>query len=307
MKRILKRFLTCKKRIAAAVVLSAMAAFVLFSSGIINKLFDREGYYDWLKTDPEPRVMIIEVWHIVDFMPYIGSIGTWLKSRADEFAKNRIGIHFNFISLNREQARQRLNRGLTPDIISFSSGSMDHEQLLPLSGIGIDEGSICVESGMMNDMLYSLPFCASGRVLVYDPNLTAGMSESELESSAGTAEAFKKGKADSCICDLKTAGDLYRASLTGNAPYFEAVPYKNDNANELVQFVGISRTIEEHKIGYAEEFIEYITDRKAQDTLCCLGLLPVVINAVADYEQEWITELQKGFDIFSIGNCFYKD
>ena len=245
-----------KQKVIAAFVLTALAAFAVFSNGLIVKLNGREGYPDWLKTETEPKVLIINVWHIVSFKPYIGSIGSWLKSRAEEYKKGLVGIHFEVRSLTPYQAQQLLLRGLRPDVVSFSYGDCSSEALYALDGCIEDDPQLNLACGRSEGKQYALPYCASGYVLLYDPIKCSDFTDEELINNAGTAAEFKKGKVESCVCDLKAAGDVYRAELAGGAPYFEAkaLPF-DSNAGELIQFIGVSNGLEAQKLKYAVGFI----------------------------------------------------
>ena len=165
------------------------------------------------------------------------------------------------------------------------------------------DNDLCVTSGVYDGHLYAVPYCASGSLLLYDPNAALGLSSEQLTASAGTADEFKKGKAISCVCDIRAAGDLYRAGLTGNAPYFEAEPHENAEST-LVQYLGISRDIEGYKLKYALGLIGFLTTEKAQSKLCDIGLMPMLIGAHTSYDQPWLTELSSRFDPYSIEACF---
>ena len=291
-----------KRSIAAGILLALTLCYLLIIPGITTKLLGREDYGDWMQTKAEPRVCIINVWHIVGFKPYIGSLGSWLKTQADAYAKGLIGIHFEIASMTREEAEARLLRGLKPDVVSFMSGNEDPSRLLDLNGIVSTDSELCVDSGYYGNKLLAIPYCASGTLLLFDPNKTAGASPEEIAAAAGTPEDFKKGKAPACICDARKAGDIYRAGLTGNASYYEAIPY--ENGPQLVQYAGVRNDIDDYKLKYALGFIAYITGEKAQSKLCGLGLMPVLPGADAEYEQDWLKALYLSFDPYSLESCF---
>ena len=290
-------------------MLAALIAFVVFSPQLVSLLFARDGYGDWFRIQSEPKACIINVWHVVEFKPYMGSIGGWLEKIADKYRKRVNGIHFNVISVSIEDAEVMLKRGLEPDVISFSYGFINDRQadeyLYELDDSFSSRNDISVTAGSFDGRLYALPLCASGYVLIYQPGADTEFSKEELIESAGSVEEFKKGKALSCICDMRVAGDIYRAGLTGGAVQFDAEPYSLNAAEDReVQFIGIWKGIEEYKLKYAAEFILRATNKPAQDDLCGLGLMPTILNAEAEFGQQWIKKVYLTFDIFSIKNCF---
>ncbi len=295
------------RRLTAILLLAAIFSLMAISPSYIRAWLGRDSYTEWMQIEKEPHVLIINVWHIVGFKPYIGSLGGWLSKRADEFKKQYVGIYFKVASLSPEQAMQQYERGMTPDIISFSPDACSVDALLPLAE-SFEHDGYCTDSGKYSDKLYALPYCASGELLLCDTAATAGMSREEIVSLCGSANDFKRGKTPACICDIRTAGDIYRAGLVGDAPYFEAesyaVPSDGGSASKLVQYVGINRDIDENKLPYAMEFLKYITSDKVQSGLGDIGLMPICTEAEPVYEQDWIRALNAVFDPYSIGGCF---
>lgn len=261
---------------AAALIVSAV--YVVISPNYYSTGLNRDNYREFFIQKAEPNVGIIKVWHIVKFKPFTGSLGTWLAKRADEYSGQFINLYFDVVSMTPDEAENELKRGESPDIISFARGMVSEELIKCIDG---DE---C-----------SLPYCASGYLLLYDPSALTDKTVKELIEKAGTEQDFKAGKAASCVCDIRAAGDLYRAQLAGKCPYFEAEPIKNAQ-NDLVQYVGLSSAIPEEKLKYAEGFMEFITGDSAQSKLSQIGLLPISRTAEAEYDIEWLGKLYDSFD-----------
>ncbi|MCR5610790.1 MAG: hypothetical protein K6F68_03050 [Clostridiales bacterium] len=262
-----------KRRIVSTVLLVLSAAAVIILPVSFRSGFERDPFEDFFSSKTEPTVGIITVWHIVSFKPYVGSLGIWLNQRAKDFVSSYNNLYFEVKSFSPEDAKAELERGITPDIISFAYGTLQADDLLS------------------NENLSALayPYCASGQVIIFDPNKTDSQSEEEIIGSAGSEQEYKAGKAISCVTDIRGAGDLTRAQLVGKCPYFEIKAL--GGMDELVQYIGLFRSIAPEKIPYAAAFIDYLTDKKAQETLSSIGLIPVSNEANANYEQQWLNDL----------------
>lgn len=284
-----KRTRSIKRRLTAGIILLLEIMLLSLTPSYINAKLNEDTYRNWLTTETEPKTCIINVWHIVGFKPYIGSLGSFLKKQADEYSRGKIGIYFNVESYSPDEASEKLGRGMLPDVISFAGDSVDADMLYKLNGTVGSEAS-----DTDNSLICALPYCASGRVMLCSPELS-GASDEELSALCGTPEEFKKGKASACICDIRAAGDIYRAGLMGSVPVFDARPAVEAFYKDLVQYIGVYKTIDEYKLKYAVEYINTVAGQKAQSELCELGLLPISDDADADYEQAWIDALYELF------------
>lgn len=270
-------------------ILISAAAFLFLAPGWFDKKLALDPYREWLEHKEEPPVGVIEVWHIVGFRPYVGSIGSWMKERARSYSKRFIGVYFDVKSYSPEDAAEQMSRGNIPDIVSFSEGTFDFEALTAFRLFAGEKEAAMVRAA---------PFCASGSLIVFEPNAAAGMSEDELKERAASLEDFKKGKAVSCICDIRAAGDLYRAQLIGKCPYFDAAALDEP---PLVQYLGITTESDKEKLPYETGFIEFLIGPDAQRSLAGLGIIPVYPPEKPKYEQEWLDELFDKTDLSAIG------
>lgn len=245
--------------------------YLFFGPRLFDSRLDNDPYREWMMHKREPSVSVISVWHIVYFKPYVGSLGNWLSESAKRFSKSFIGIHFEVISYTPEEAEERMKAGVFPDVISFADERIDESML---------------ESA-------KLPYCASGKVLLYDPAKAGDKSIEELKLAAGSSDEFKKGKVCSCITDVRGAGDLSRAQLLGKAPYFEVEPLPEEGF--MLQYVGIMTDVDEIKLPYARGFLEYLVSPACQKLLSGIGLIPVDREIETDYDPEWLNALHEGF------------
>ncbi|MCR5808384.1 MAG: hypothetical protein K6G56_02355 [Clostridiales bacterium] len=217
---------------------------------------------------------MIRIWHIAEIKPYVGSLSSWLSKQAGAYKDRFIGVYFDVRAYTLEDALERLKNGDRPDIISFPEGSLE-------------------ASGFADVIAYSVPYCATGSFVVFDPVKAADTPVEKMAASAGSPEAFKKGKCFSCVCDIRGLGDLERAQLAGKCPYFEAESYPE--AGFKYQSIGYFSGVSVEKIPYISGFIEHISNTAAQGSLCGIGLLPVNAGFDIGFEIEAIRKLYESF------------
>lgn len=262
---------------AAVISLVLSVAFILVAPRYFGKRLSIDHYRAFIEPEPAPSVGVIRIWHIASFKPYSGSLGAWLQQKAREYAESRINVYFEVSILSVGQAEEELNRGNFPDAVSFMRGTMDKGAFRDFEYNG--------------SVVRAVPYCASGHVLVFDPS--SGKSASELLSSAGTQDEFKKGRKPSCVCDIRGAGDLRRAELLGKCAFFEVAPLERET--DLIQYIGPYCTVSDEKFSFVKDFILFLTSRDNLASLCEMGLLPVCEKLDADFPEEWINELYSGF------------
>ncbi|MBO6061254.1 MAG: hypothetical protein J6P98_03975, partial [Clostridia bacterium] len=101
-----------------------MGLFVWLSPRVYLPGLGVDWYGLWQEHAEPVRLEMIEIWHIADFKPYVGSLGGWLEKRAEEYFSKIDGAYYKVHAYTREQALEQLARGSRPDIISFSHGSV---------------------------------------------------------------------------------------------------------------------------------------------------------------------------------------
>lgn len=239
---------------------------------------------DFMKPKQEEFKGIITVWNVAGFKPYVGSLGSWLKTVGARAEKYHYGVYFDVESISEEEAFRRIVAGDFPDIIAFPEGAVANEKLLAF---------IPTETLTMNadeTGVRSMRIASSCELLLYR---RADISDFELERavqehSAPSLEEFKSGKAPCCITDARGAGDMYRLMLSNKADNFDVLtPYYETPLN---QHIGISAHIDSNKIPYAIEFIELCFGTKEQQALTELGLMPARNDIPLEYEQSFLKE-----------------
>jgi hypothetical protein len=271
-----------KRRLASFLIIAASVLFLVFTPSYFTNLLGRDEYSEWMKTAKEPPVDVIKLWHVGGVRPYSGSLGNWLKQNAERYSKRFTGVYFEVKTYSEEAAIEQLARGNYPDIISFSSENQLDIALLDLSADGVFE-------------LIAIPYCFSKRVVV-----SADGSNLPTDQN-GSPELFKRGKCDSCVCDVRSAADLYRAQTMGKCRSFEVTP---SNEEPILQYLAVREGVDEAKLTYAKGFISFVLSRKRQDTLCSFGLFPTDPEAKKEFDPEWLKTLFESIDAPSLRAFF---
>lgn len=72
-----------------------------------EKMLEQDQYREWLEPEEEEFSGVINVWHVVRFKPYMGSVGAWLKNCGQS---GTTAFSMFILRLNRFRKRKR-NRG----------------------------------------------------------------------------------------------------------------------------------------------------------------------------------------------------
>ncbi len=132
--------MSAKRRMVSVIVTLLIAAYLVLMPDYFAKSIGKDPYKEWFEHKEEPFSGVIELWHIVGFKPYIGSLGEWLKGRAKRLEKRHFGVYVEVSAMTVEEYRERIQRNERADIYSFPEGLITDENLyrLPtdeLSGI----------------------------------------------------------------------------------------------------------------------------------------------------------------------------
>ena len=125
----------------AAVLLAAVLLFMIYLPKCAGKMLERDQYREWLEPEEEEFSGVINVWHVVRFKPYMGSVGAWLKKIADRAERRHFGVYFEVESISEAEAEAKLQNGEFPDVISFPAGFLNGRELRIMNGteiFGID-------------------------------------------------------------------------------------------------------------------------------------------------------------------------
>ena len=81
-------------------VLAAVLLFMIYLPKCAGKMLERDQYREWLEPEEEEFSGVINVWHVVGFKPYMGSVGAWLKKIADRAERRHFGVYFEVESIS---------------------------------------------------------------------------------------------------------------------------------------------------------------------------------------------------------------
>ena len=200
----------------AAVLLAAVLLFMIYLPKCAGKMLERDQYREWLEPEEEEFSGVINVWHVVGFKPYMGSVGAWLKKIADRAERRHFGVYFEVESISEAEAEAKLQNGEFPDVISFPAGFLNGRELRIMNGteiFGIDGTAVDFgdgygagelpagfDCGMDGRTLRALPFAAGCKLaLFYPERVTAAEMTEILKPIAENGES--KAGADSCSND----------------------------------------------------------------------------------------------------------
>jgi len=106
--------------------------FLIFSPALISAGYDRNVFTEKNKDLSDDFRGILEVWHVVSFKTAEGSGYQYLKERCRSFEKKTPYVFFDIKGLSTEKARELLEQGEKPDIISYPMGFLSAKAELML-------------------------------------------------------------------------------------------------------------------------------------------------------------------------------
>lgn len=303
-------------RVLRAVLALLIAAFLLLAPPRL--LRGLAGVFPRGVTEQEPPAWegIIELWHIVDFRAYQGSVTQHLRAQADAFCRAHPGVYIEVTGMSVEAFEQRYARGERPDAYSFPCGLLYREQLRPLPEA--PEGIAALRDGLhaaeADGAVYAVPYLMSGYFLLMDPQsalLTGGRTPASLDEAplqealeAGRLEApavyaallgltgepaeagaFRAGRAGMALADARALGDLRRAE-DGNL-LFDALPATA--YTDQVQYLGAAARTDETRAAIVAALCDFLLEDAQQTQLSSLGALPAT-GADAAYAERLLSD-----------------
>ena len=290
-----------------AAMAAIVAAFmVIMSIQAYKELFVRE-------TEPpvKQRTGIINVWHVVKYKPYYGSVSTIMADAARKLEKKEYGVFYSVEGMMEEEYARRIERGEKPDVISFPAGLIDADGLSELdAGNYAEISGELLRAGSSEGKLYAIPYAQSPCVLIENNELSKkigiNLDEGSVDAAAifaavngadgsmikqsilsGRAErwaligaegecldtaAFKEGKAVLCIDDVRTARDLSMLSERGKGFNYTVHGIAGQYGN--AQLIAIPYTEDEWVKEHAEKLIQLLLTPKYSLKIAQTGLYP---------------------------------
>lgn len=165
--------------------------FLLLTPGFLKGSINKNLYEDWIKGDKNDYNAIINVWHVVGFKPYMGSLGGSISTVVKVIENRHDGIYFEVNSMDIEEYKLRISRGEYPDVLSYPLG-LCYPDMFLASNTDI---SLLKEElkhvGMWEGELLSLPYALSGYILLENLNLK---SKYNIESISQITDDFELTK-----------------------------------------------------------------------------------------------------------------
>ncbi len=303
-------------RVLRALLALAIAAFLLFSPRFLLEGLSQDYTHGIFELEEPEWEGIIELWHIVDFKAYQGSVTRYLAARTEAFCKAHPGVFIEVTGMTVEAFAERYARGDRPDAYSFPGGLLYREQLRPLPA-EID-GLAALRPGLRaaeaEGTVYAAPYLMSGYFLLVNTqnalfssarppaspeevDLQAAMDGGDLEAPAvyaallglsgslAEAGAFRAGKAACQVADARALGDLQRAQ-EGNL-LFAALPMTQ--YTDQVQYLGAAADTDDTRAAIIAALCDFLLQDEEQAQLPALGALPVT-NAEVAYAERLLAD-----------------
>ena len=240
------------KRIASFTAVIAILIFVPIMFAI------RQGNAKTEQTD-----LILNVWQIDSFEGGRGSRTAHLQKIATEFSEST-GCYLMVTSLSSASARLNLEKGNVPDILSYGAGMYGLEKYI--NGKSPYKtwcyGSYCLLSINAEDDFSGVSsentVINSGTDNLYGAAaLLSGLSGSAVDMPTGAYVKLINGDYKYL---LGTQRDAFRLKTRGIAFSLKPITVFND----LYQNISVTAR-EQHKISYAEKFIDYLISKKSDN------------------------------------------
>ena len=300
-------------------ILGGLGALLVLAYLVIMPGYLLQQPRDWtLKKQQENQETfagIITLWHIVDFKPYAGSLGTWLSDRPATFEKRHFGVFINVTAMTVEECAARMERGERADVYSFPMGWGYMERFAPLPELETAVKPALAGTGSQDGTAYGVPYAMSGYFLLINSRLEQekGVTLSEGDWQAGLQEAadtltFTYGKRETQQYGL--SGEPILAALLGYTGELAAYSSFSSEAaamaltdaraagdlerqqsegkgftfqalplegyTDLVQYLGIAQDTAEEKRPYIQDYLNIVLSEESQEKLLDLGLLPAI-------------------------------
>lgn len=245
--------MSTKRRIISLIMATAIVLYVIFIPQYLQDQLERDPYREWISPNDEPYSGIINVWHIVGFKPYLGSVGSWLKNRAHVIEARHYGVFFEVTAMTVEECSDRMQKGEKADIYSFPSGWCAADMLRELepeteySLIGRLAGS-----GNSGDKILAVPYLYSGYMLSVNTSIAAEkgvtMPDDRIASVDWLKNAvkeldYKRGKKQEHVYGL--SGHKQVAAMLGING--EIAEYERFRAQEASMAITDIRAVGDHE------------------------------------------------------------
>lgn len=301
-------------RAVRAALALLIAAFLVFAPPYLLRGLSKDYVRDVFELKPVEWKGVIQIWHIVDFRTYQGSVTKHLRERAEAYCKAHPGVYIEVTGLTLEQFSERYARGERPDAYSFPCGLLYREQLRPLD-LSLPELRAGLRAAEADGQVFAVPYLMSGYFLflntqraylsgaqlpasIEEANLQAAMDAKELSipsvqaarlrltGASADIGAFRSGKLAYAVMDARALGDLQRAE-NGNL-LFSAIPMAG--YTEQVQYLAAASGTDDKRCAIIAELSVFLLTAEEQSRLAALGAIPVISDAEAAYADRLLAD-----------------
>ncbi len=231
---------------------------------------------------------ILSVWHIDTFEGGKGSRGDFLQSVADELLGD--GVIFNVSTHTESSAKENINKGIYPDVISFGTGFFEAVDLLQSISVNKD-----TNLGKYGKKTYAYPWYNGGYFLIRKKGdnqpidkviLSKGDCFSPyiaLISQEIKYKTYEEKPQDEALAEFLS--EKVGCALIGTQRDIVRLNNKNiecdvkfiSEFSDLFGFIGITTTDKE-KAKKCVEFIEYLLSDDVQKRLSSLCLFSPYVS-----------------------------
>lgn len=239
------------KRILLRIIIFALCISVIITAPILMAANSTEN-----KNSNENSMTVLTIWQIDSFEGGRGSRANYLLNVGTKCFKNT-RIYVNVISLTSSAARQNINDGIIPDLISYGAGTYGIESIIcgKNSYYTWAHGGYCFltidESADFNDLDYKNTVINCGiDNMSGAAALLTGLQNADTEKPTGAYVSLIAGKYKYL---LGTQRDIYR--LITREVAFKVKPITE--FNDLFQNISVT-TSDPKQITIANKYIEYL-------------------------------------------------
>ena len=301
------------------IMAALIVVYLIVSPAIIQRGLARDQYREWNTPEKPAWEGRIELWHIVSFKVYQGSVTRYLRERADAYAKAHPGVYMEVIGLTESQYESRVARGAFPDGYSFAAGLLYAEQLRAVA-YELPDFRGTLRAAAAGGKTYAVPWMMSGYFLAANTQLLskyrmelpertdAAFLQEALSLGGGSPQlampfilaaraglngmpaeesAFTGGRSMLAVLDARSLGDILRG--TGGNITVSALPY--GDYTDQVQYIGAARQTDDMRAAIIADFIGFLLTDAEQERLSALGALPVTASAQPAYAENELAQL----------------
>jgi hypothetical protein len=244
---------------------------------------------------------IITLWQIDGFEGGSDSRKQFLLKVAREFEKQNQGVLIMVISHTFLSAKENMEKGVFPDLISFSNGAFVNE----MENLKVKKA---VAGGKVGDKIYATAWCRGGYVLIKNPNAKNKQTNTIIVSQKEYTQPLIALALEGMEFDnikVYSPLDAYVNFTLGKEQYFlatqrDVVRLTNRNFefeispltefNDLYQYISLTSK-DKNKKAYAKAFIDYLLLDKVQKRLNEISMFSPFVEVA--FENENLNKMQK--------------